>query len=53
MQPDFSSVITGTDNPFGSITMPYEAGVAGLAEEVTGIHVEEDEEAEEDNGEGM
>ncbi len=53
VQPDFSSVITGTDNPFGSITMPYEAGVAGLAEEVTGIHVEEDEEAEEDNGEGM
>ena len=53
VQPDFSSVITGTDNPFGSITMPYEAGVAGLAEEVTGIHVDEDEEAEEDNGEGM
>lgn len=53
VQPDFSSVITGTDNPFGSIMMPYEAGVAGLAEEVTGIHVDEDEEAEEDNGEGM
>ena len=35
VQPDFSSVIMGTDNPFGTITMPYEAGVAGLAEEVT------------------
>lgn len=53
VQPDFSSVITGTDNPFGSITMPYEAGVASLAEEVTGIHVDEQEETEEDNGEGM
>ena len=36
VQPDFSSVITGTDNPFGSITMPYEADVAGLAEDATG-----------------
>lgn len=52
VQPDFSSVITGTDNPFGSITMPYEADVAGLAEDATGIHVDE-EEAEEDNGEDM
>ena len=52
VQPDFSSVITGTDNPFGSITMPYEADVAGLAEDATGIHVDEDE-AEEDNGEDM
>ena len=52
VQPDFSSVITGTDNPFGSITMPYEADVAGLAENVTGIHVDE-EETEEDNGEDM
>ena len=51
VQPDFSSVIMGTDNPFGTITMPYEAGVAGLAEEVTGIHV--DEEEEEDDGEDM
>ena len=51
VQPDFSSVITGTDNPFGSITMPYEADVAGLAENATGIHV--DEEEEEDNGEDM
>lgn len=50
--PDFSSVITGTDNPFGSITMPYEADVAGLAEDATGIHVDE-EEVEEDNGEDM
>ena len=53
VQPDFSSVIIGTDNPFGSITMPYEADVAGLAEEVTGIHVDEQEETEEDNGEDM
>ena len=52
VQPDFSSVITGTDNPFGSITMPYEADVAGLAEDATGIHVDE-EEAEEDKGEDM
>ena len=52
VQPDFSSVITGTDNPFGSITMPYEADVAGLAEDAMGIHVDE-EEAEEDNGEDM
>lgn len=52
VQPDFSSVITGTDNPFGSITMPYEADVAGLAENATGIHVDE-EETEEDNGEDM
>ena len=52
VQPDFSSVITGTDNPFGSITMPYEADVAGLAEDATGIHVDE-EEVEEDNGEDM
>ena len=52
VQPDFSSVITGTDNPFGSITMPYEADVAGLAEDATGIHVDE-EESEEDNGEDM
>ena len=52
VQPDFSSVITGTDNPFGSITMPYEADVAGLAEDTMGIHVDE-EEAEEDNGEDM
>lgn len=34
------------------ITMPYEADVAGLAEDATGIHVDE-EEAEEDNGEDM
>lgn len=56
VQPDFSSVITGTDNPFGSITMPYEADVAGLAEDATGIHVdegEETEETEEDNNEDM
>ena len=52
VQPDFSSVITGTDNPFGSITMPYEADVAGLAENATGIQVDE-EETEEDNGEDM
>ncbi len=50
VQPDFSSVITGTDNPFGSITMPYESDVAGLAEDVTGIHVEDEEESEEDEG---
>lgn len=53
VQPDFSSVITGTDNPFGSITMPYEADVAGLAEDATGIHVDEGEETEKDNNEDM
>lgn len=53
VQPDFSSVITGTDNPFGSITMPYEADVSGLAEDATGIHVDEGEETEKDNNEDM
>lgn len=48
VQPDFSSVITGTDNPFGSVSIPYEEDFAALAEELTGIEVEEDEDEDED-----
>lgn len=44
VQPDFSSVITGTDNPFGTISIPYEEDVAELAEQLTGIEVEDEEE---------
>ena len=40
VQPNFSSVIIGTDNPFGSISIPYEEDVANLAEEITGIESE-------------
>lgn len=40
-QPNFSSVIIGTDNPFGSISIPYEEDVANLAEQITGIGVED------------
>lgn len=48
VQPDFSSVITGTDNPFGTIVVPYEEDVAELAEQITGIEVEDNEEEDED-----
>lgn len=48
VQPDFSSVITGTDNPFGTIVVPYEEDVAELAEQMTGIEVEDNEEEDED-----
>lgn len=41
VQPNFSSVIIGTDNPFGSISIPYEEDVANLAEELTGIEAQE------------
>lgn len=42
VQPNFSSVIIGTDNPFGSITIPYEEDIANLAEEITGIGADEE-----------